>query len=148
MPNDAFTDSRYKPSSSPITLLQSYYNAINRGEYERAYSCWETPPRNASLEQFAQGYANTASVDVFVGLDIQGGGAAGSVYMEIPALLIATNTDGSQQVFAGCYVARRSNVPVGDSPMPDPNWGLYSAYLARVSDFGAGMARLAQPCIA
>jgi hypothetical protein len=131
-------------ASTPVSLLDSYYNAVNRRDYARAYSYWETPPRNASLEQFSQGYANTANVEVFVGLDIQGGGAAGSVYMEIPALLIATNTDGSQQVYAGCYVVRHSNV----EPTPDPNWRLYSASVARVTDFSAGIARLAQRCIA
>jgi hypothetical protein len=134
--------------ASPITLLESYYNAVNRRDYARAYGYWETPPRNASLEQFAQGYANTAHVDVLVGLGIQGGGAAGSVYTEIPALLIATHTDGSQQAYAGCFVTRRSNVPVGDAPTPDLNWRLYSASIAQASDVDAGIMRVAQGCSA
>jgi hypothetical protein len=87
-------------------------------------------------------------VDVFAGFDIQGGGAAGSVYIEIPALLIAAQTDDSQQVYAGCYVTRRSNVPTGDSPTPDPNWRLYSLGGAgRRLQRGVGVAGATVYCV-
>lgn len=129
-----------------MTLLQSYYNAINRRAYERAYSYWETPPGNASLAAYTSGYANTASVRVFVGLSEQMGGAAGNIYMEIPTLLVATNTDGSQQMFAGCYVVRRSNIQATGEPL-EQAWTLYSASITAVADFGEGLARLTQRCV-
>ena len=48
----------YASQDSPAEVLASFYNAINRQEYQRAYSYWETPP--SSYPEFAQGYADTA----------------------------------------------------------------------------------------
>ncbi len=131
----------YDYTGSPITLIESYYDAINRRDYPRAYGYWETPPNNASLADFTQGFASTASVRAFAGLSIRMEGAAGSVYASIPVVLVSSNTDGSQQVFAGCIVTRRANV----APTY-PSWRLYSGSLAPVADFNAGMARAAQGC--
>src|SRR2546427_10242 len=52
----------YDNRASPIDLLASFYNAVNRQEYARAYGYWETPP--SSYDQFAAGYANTAAVQL------------------------------------------------------------------------------------
>jgi hypothetical protein len=47
--------------------ILSYYNAINRHEYARAYGYWETPgaPNGVTpvFADFVRGYANTASVE-------------------------------------------------------------------------------------
>jgi hypothetical protein len=48
----------YAERSTPVDLLASFYNAINRREYQRAYGYWETPP--SLYDQFVQGYADTA----------------------------------------------------------------------------------------
>jgi hypothetical protein len=138
LPRLDFYDSRL----TPIELLTSYYNAINRREYERAYAYWEVAPNNDSLAQFTQGFASTASVTAFAGLDIHAEGAAGSVYMSMPTLLAAMQTDGSQRLFAGCLVARRSNV---GAPQ-DSIWNLYSASIVPVANMSLGIARLAQGC--
>src|SRR6266487_1955902 len=53
---------RYENLQDPADLIASYYNAINRKEYQRAYGYWESPPDGASLAQFAQGYADTTAV--------------------------------------------------------------------------------------
>jgi hypothetical protein len=50
----------------PEALLRAYYEAINAKDYARAYSYWENPP-NPTLDEFAQGYADTASVAVALG---------------------------------------------------------------------------------
>ncbi len=132
----------YDSRTSPIELLTSYYNAVNRREYERAYAYWEVAPQNASLAQFTQGFASTANVTVFAGLSLQAEGAAGSVYMSIPALLASTQNDGSQRLFAGCFVARRPNI---EAPQ-NAAWSLYRGSLVAVADTNAGMARVAQGC--
>lgn len=116
----------FEDTLDPILLLASFYNAINLKDYQRAYNYWGILPGDVSLAQFAQGYTDTDAVQGIVGLPVITDGAAGSIYAVMRTALIATRTDGSQQVFVACYVARMSNVPVGDSAEPDPNWSLYS----------------------
>jgi hypothetical protein len=126
-------------TTDPVELLASYFNAINLQDYARAYGYWEVEPSGATLEQFSAGYAQTAYVEAFTLLGLRGGGAAGSIYVDIPTLVIASQDDGSQQIFVGCYIARKSNVPTGDNPEPDPNWHLYDGTLTAVAsaDLGA-----------
>jgi hypothetical protein len=35
----------YTSQDSPAEVLASFYNAVNRQEYQRAYGYWESPPR-------------------------------------------------------------------------------------------------------
>lgn len=114
----------------PVYLLASYYNAINLRDYARAYNYWNgNEPRGATLAQFADGFADTDQVQLWVRLPIAVGAAAGSAYAEVPVLLEARSTEGDEQIFAGCFVTSRSNVPVGNATKPDPNWHLYDASL-------------------
>lgn len=117
----------YTARNSPIEVLGAYVNAITHRDYARAYGYWEIPPDNATLEQFASGYADTDSVLLIVRADAFVGGAAGSVFASIPTLLTATDAAGDKTFFGGCYVTRHSNVPVGDATEPAPEWWLYSA---------------------
>jgi hypothetical protein len=116
--------------SSPEALLNSYYNAINRGEYQRAYSYWGSPGTSPNTvppdyNSFVQGYASTASIAISTG-KVEGQGAAGSVYYTIPSVIIATLKNGAIQRFYGCYVARQNNIPIGNTNPPYP-LTLYSA---------------------
>jgi len=115
----------YDDPTGPTSLLASYANAINRGEYARAWGYWENPP-NPSYEDFLQGFAETASVRLAVRPPTWYEGAAGSSYAQVATLLSAIHHDGSRHSFVGCYVARRSNVRgSGDEPV----WSLYDATL-------------------
>ncbi len=52
----------YDNPNSPVDLLASYYNAINRGEYQRAYNYWQNAPAD-SYTSFCQrlcGYGQRA----------------------------------------------------------------------------------------
>lgn len=122
----------YTAQYSPIQVLSAYVNAITNQNYARAYSYWETPPDNATLEQFEAGFADTASASLVVRADASVGAAAGSAYASIPALLTATDLNGDKTYFGGCYVTRHSNVPVGDATEPAPEWWLYSADVAEL----------------
>jgi hypothetical protein len=133
----------FEDRTTPVGLLASYFNAVNLKDYARAYGYWETPP-NPSLEQFAQGYADTADVLLAVSPPTSIQGAAGSMYTTIPALLLATHVDGSQHTFVGCYVARRPN-PAMVSP-PDPGWSLYSANVQPVPGERTDASLLADAC--
>jgi hypothetical protein len=86
-------------------VIESYYNAINRHEFLRAYSYWEPNAAAENLlpyEEFARGYAGTQSVSVTLG-SITGDVGAGQLYYYVPVVLEATTTDGGSQTFAGCY---------------------------------------------
>jgi len=121
----------------PADLLASFYNAISRREYARAYGYWENPP--SSYEQFVAGYADTAAVQLLIAPPTNFQGAAGSSFVGIPIALIATRADGSQQIFAGCYTARASNI------QPD-GWHLFRAEIAPVPNNPPVAPLLARDC--
>jgi len=131
----------YEDRGDPVGLLASYYNAINRREYRRAWKYWGNPP-NPSFEDFVQGYAETAFVFLVVSPPTRFEGAAGSVYVGIPTLLVATHLDGSQHAFVGCYVARRPNL----EPDADEEWSLYSATVTATPGNSTDATLLMQAC--
>jgi hypothetical protein len=98
----------YADQNTPVDLLASFYNAINRQEYGRAYGYWETPP--SPYTQFAQGYADTASVQLIVQLPAFIDVGAGNAYSNSATVLIATTRGGSQQTFVGCYTTHKVNI--------------------------------------
>lgn len=121
----------------PIEMLTSYYEAINAKEYRRAYRFWESP--ESSYERFAAGFADTDRVRLLVEPSGRNEGAAGSVYAEITAIVLATTRAGSERVFAGCYTLRRSNVR-------DHGWRIYRANISTMPA-GATVSRmLSQGC--
>ncbi len=130
---------------SPLDLISSYYDAIAARDYVRAYQYWPGGAPGQTLAQFAQGFAGTSDIGVVVALSFYMGGAAGSVYADNPLLISATD-NSVQQLFAGCIVTRKSNVPVGDSTIPDPNWYLYSANIYPVSTLDIGVQQVWDVC--
>ena len=109
--------------NDPIATLASYYDAINARDYHRAYRLWESPPQ--SFELFARGFADTDRVRLLVEPSPVVEGAAGSVYADIPAIIISTSRGGTERVFAGCYTMRRSNVQ-------DRGWLIYRGEISQV----------------
>lgn len=134
---------RYENLGSPVTLLASFYDAVNSRDYGRAFGYWETPPGN--LQDFARGYAETAGVRLIVEPPTRVEGAAGSLYAEVPVVLIARQRDGSERVFAGCYAARKSNLRPTDVPK-DETWRIHSAKVSTAAPGAAIPKLLAQAC--
>lgn len=101
--------------STPETLIRSYYNAIDRQEYARAYSYYapESPPK--PFPEFQAGYEHTASVKVLFG-KAEGEGAAGSAYWSKPIAIESTSKDGKTEVFNGCYRLRLANPAIQGVP--------------------------------
>jgi hypothetical protein len=121
----------------PIEMLTSYYAAINARDYRRAYGLWESP--QTSYERFVAGFADTDRVRLLVEPPGRSEGAAGSVYAEFTAVVVATNRTGSERVFAGCYTLRKSNVR-------DTGWHIYRANISAMP-VGARLSRmLSQGC--
>src|SRR5438874_3105999 len=98
-PEPGYQDDR----SSAESVVSSYYDAVNRREYARAFSYWEPAAAQTELppfDQFVLGYADTVSVDLTLG-DIGTGVGAGQIYFSVPVTLVATQSDGSLQTFVG-----------------------------------------------
>jgi hypothetical protein len=102
-------------TGDPLTLLQSYYAAIDGRDFPRAYTYWSDngAASQQTFMQFSQGFATTNHVAIELGQP-QSNGAAGSIYAEVPIVIVATQQDGSQQAFCGTYTLRRLNVPPFD----------------------------------
>lgn len=99
--------------SSPVQLLKSYYNAINRQEYVRAYSYWGSRVDSGASQppvypQFKAGYTSTKAVQLTTG-KVTSEGVAGSVYFQVPVMLNVTNTNGAKHNYIGCYTIRQVN---------------------------------------
>ncbi len=107
----AYLDDR----SDPAAILRSYYNAVARHEYARAWSYYGEPKPAAGYPAFVAGYAATAAVELALG-PVASEGAAGSTYATVPVALAATAPDGSVAVFAGCYTTRQLQPAIQDPP--------------------------------
>jgi hypothetical protein len=128
------------PTADPngaVQAMQEYYDAINRHEFARAYTLWANlgTASQQSYAQFTQGYATTTRVTIDLGAST-GGGAAGSIYAEVPIVILATTSDQGQQTFCGTYTLRRTNVP----PFDQFGWHIQSAKIAPVANVQPGSA--------
>lgn len=100
--------------SNAAALVASLYNAIARKEFARAWSYFANPPAD-SLEAYAAGYADTASVEIRTGTAFEEG-AAGSLYFLLPVAISAARPDGSYAQYAGCYTIRLLQPANQDTP--------------------------------
>ena len=130
--------------SDGTALLRSFYNAINRREYLRAYSYWQDPSALPTLDAFGQGYDATKSVTLTTG-EVSIGAAAGNRYDRVPATIIATMNDGSQQTFAGCYQLHLAS-PDAQAEPPFRGFGIERATIARVAAGTDPATMMSQSC--
>ena len=122
--------------STPQAVISSYYNAITRHEYARAYSYFgeeAAPP----YDKWEAGYGDTSWVEVSFG-EIAQEGAAGSLYYTLPVRLEVQQTGGEHVRFAGCYVLRLAQ-PAIQAPPFEP-MHIESADLKRVKGSAQGFA--------
>ena len=113
-------------------LIRSYYNAVNRKEYSRAYSYWEAGASQLTpFTTFASGYANTKSVALATTPGTIGAGA-GQTYYTVPAVVTASNSDGSTTVFSGCYTLHLGS-PNAQATPPFQPLGIQSAKITQAA---------------
>ncbi len=104
-------------NENPSEIIVSYYDAINSGQYRRAYNYWKNPTQ--SYPDFVKGYNTTRKVRLLINANIPVEGAAGSLYKEVPTVLISTMKNGSRRIFYGCYTLRKINLRPPDIPKED-----------------------------
>jgi hypothetical protein len=127
------------PSSpeAAVQVIRDYYNAINDGEYERAYNYWDRngSASNQTLEQFREGFAETQHVEVQTGQPGREDAAAGSLFIEIPVTITANITDQHIQRYSGTYSLRRVN-DVPGATEDQLTWHIYAADINEISGDG------------
>lgn len=138
-PGAGSTGRPYESTDTPLDVIASYYNAISLKDYERAFSYWKEAP-NPSYDDFVRGFSDTAAVLLAVRPPAWIGAAAGTAYAETATLLIATHTDGSLHVFAGCFVTTKSTV------MRGAGWLLDSAKFAATAGNSGDVTVLNEVC--
>lgn len=104
-PETAYLDNR----STPQSLVESYYNAINQKQYVRAYSYFSKGWAPQDYAAWVAGYATTQHVSIRVGATYPDPGA-GQVHWALPVALSVVTTEGQQVVYAGCYAIHMTNV--------------------------------------
>ena len=119
-------------AADAVAVVDAYYAAIAANQYPRAYALWSGGGQASgqSAQQFAGGFADTASVSMDIGAPGRIDAAAGSRYVEIPVSVTATRRDGSVHRYAGAYTLRRAVV---DGASADQRaWRIASADLREV----------------
>lgn len=102
--------------STATGLINSYFNAINRHEYLRAYSYWRNPAAsNGTFDHFQSGYETTTHVEITFG-QIGGDAGAGQMYYSVPVILTAQTNDGNTQDYAACYILHLSQPTFQEPP--------------------------------
>jgi heat shock protein HslJ len=119
--------------SGPVEVLQSLVNALNRYEYVRAYSYWENPGQSAAtptFEQFLSDYAETESIELWMG-EVLSDVGAGQYYYAVPVAMVVLTRQGETQTFAGCYILHLAS-PAAQAVPPFRPLGIRSAQLEQV----------------
>lgn len=118
-------------NGGPADIIGRYYAAIAERDYERAYYVWADSgaASGQTMESFADGFDETARVDVEVGDPGRVEGAAGSRYVEVPVVVRATTVQGEKQRFEGTYTLRRAVVEGASEE--ERRWHIHSADVVR-----------------
>ena len=132
--------------ADPVTLLRSYFEAIDRREFARAYTYWGYLGKASrqTFAQFHEGFATTDHVAVDVG-NPEMGAAAGSAYADVPVVIVATQSDQTTQAFCGTYTLRSTQVP----PFDQLGWrieGAKTRVTASIQPGSAEAERLLSGC--
>lgn len=101
--------------STPQALIESYYNAINRKEYTRAYGYYSEEGREPDFKTFVKGYETTKSVKVAL-RKAEPDPGAGQIYWSQPLAIEAEREDGKKEIFSGCYTIHLTNPTMQEQP--------------------------------
>ncbi|WP_166206217.1 hypothetical protein [Cognatiluteimonas telluris] len=115
-----------------LAVIADYYAAIQHHDYAHAWALWSDGGRSSgqTLQQFADGFANTDAVSVQLGAPGRIDAAAGSRYLQVPVTITATLHDGATRRYIGSYTLRRAVV---DGASADQRaWHIGSASLRAV----------------
>jgi hypothetical protein len=115
-----------------VAVVRDYYASIDAHDYAHAYVLWSDGGRSSgkTVQQFADGFADTAGVSVQVDPPGRIDAAAGSRYIKVPVTITATRRDGSAKRYLGTYTLRRA--VVDGATAEQRAWRIASADLSEV----------------
>ncbi|GHC61854.1 DUF1176 domain-containing protein [Limoniibacter endophyticus] len=117
---EAATPPDYKDDrTTGAALVESYFNAIARKEYNRAWSYFDSDKPSKTFEDFVAGFKGTRDIEIEIGKPEEEG-AAGSVYTNVPVAIRSVDDKGQEKVFTGCYTARSVNPQMQEEPDFNP----------------------------
>jgi hypothetical protein len=130
----------------PVHLIESYFSMLVTGKAADAAALWEPNVGDMFLGAYGKEVRAALSINLYVNPPLYGEGAAGSIFVSIPAIVVTNNPDNSHLYITGCYVARLSDVPVGDATTPDPNWHLFNTTLKLAPDAPSAIVAANESC--
>jgi len=111
-----YIDSR----SDPVALISSFWNALNRQEYARAYSYFEAPAIfPGPYITFKNGYLDTRNVLGAITAP-EKLAATGNWYWKVPVMMKSETKAGLQQAYIGCYIVHQADPALYVSPPFNP----------------------------
>jgi len=114
--NDAtYLDDR----STPQKLVESYYFAVSHRYYAQAFSYFRKDTAPADFESWANGYSDTGTVTVKFGETAADPGA-GQIFWSLPVAISVAKTDGTNQIYSGCYKIHLANPGMQSTPPYQP----------------------------
>lgn len=110
--------------------VESYYAAIERGDFRSAYLTWDGDGRASgkTYAKFRTGFASTAHSRVVAGAPVNGDSGMSQRWIEVPVDVYATLKNGRRQRFHGSYTLHRVVAGIGASPNQE-QWYIASAKL-------------------
>lgn len=117
---DVSADTYWDDRSTAVGALTSYFNAINRHEYLRAFDYWKNPNDEfGSFEAFMTSQENVQNVGLTIG-PVYGDAGAGQLHYAVGVILNFTYTDTTTQDFSGCFVFHISQPGIQATPPFNP----------------------------
>jgi hypothetical protein len=99
----------FEDRSHPALLLASYYNALERREYERAYA-YRADQSQLTLEQLIADADGIEELAVLIIPPILIQATPQGAQVSIPAYVSAVTADGNQRNLLGCYVLQQQEL--------------------------------------
>ncbi len=101
--------------SSPQTLIASYFNALNKGDFARAWLYWDNEIEGTNLEDFVEGYTGVEKIEFKLGHP-GSEGAAGSIFTQVPYAMMTLDEDGWTETYQGCFLTRIATPNIQSPP--------------------------------
>lgn len=117
--------------SGPAELVSSYYNAINRHEFARAWSYWRHSTAGDPYLEFVGEFGDVLRIDAAIGKPVKERDSAGITY-QVPVATETSGVDGSVQAYAGCFLLRLRHADAQQLPFMPMH--IEKVYLKSVSE--------------
>ncbi|GGA87792.1 hypothetical protein GCM10011491_14420 [Brucella endophytica] len=114
----------------PRRVVEAYYAAIDKGDYQSAYQLWDRQGQASgkSFAAFRDGFLSTARSRVVTGSPTNGDAGMSQQWIDVPVNVHATLTNGRRQHFRGYYRLHRIAPGVG-APADAEKWHISAAKL-------------------